>query len=143
LRKNQKYRFKRVWHPCGNWEEIKYGMWDRPVQHKTQLLQAIAFTSNHVEYGKYMRKVTKEWPISCENALTDYSLNRKAWLGHAACALAHRLPESVVREAWKELTDEQQFLANKEAERAIAEWEYAYAARVGLPGSMGKALLFE
>ena len=134
-------KFKRVYHPYQSWEEIAHGMWDRVADKKQQLLLAIEFTGNHVLYGKYMRRVIHEWPISCENALTDYSINRRAWLGHAACALAHRLPENIVREAWGHLTDEQQLLANNQASRFITEWEIAYAARVGLRHDMEATLL--
>ena len=116
-------------------------MWSEATNHDEQLRLAIAFTSDAREYGKFMRRVIREWPISSENALTDRALNRRAWVGHAACALAHGLPEYIVREAWGHLTDEQQFLANKEAERAIAEWENAYATDRGLHADLGGALL--
>jgi hypothetical protein len=90
-----------------------------------------------------MQRVIKEWPISCENALTDYSLNRKAWVGHAACALALGCPEDITRQAWKELTYEQQLLANKEADGAIKAWEYNYIKDRGLYSNVGKPMLFE
>ena len=134
-------KFKRVWHPCGDWEELHHGQWDAPVKGKRQLSQAIEFTGNHKLYGEYMQRVVNEWPISCENALTDYSLNRRAWIGHAACALAHRLPESIVRIAWGKLTDEQRLLANKQADAAISRWEQNYAKTIGLSEDLEKSLL--
>lgn len=134
-------RFKREWVPVDMWEEIEHGMWDSPRDASSQLTTAVDFTGNAPLYGSYMRRVVREWPNSCRNALTDYSLNRKAWLGHAACALAHRLPESIVRKAWGHLTDEQRFLANREAAGAIAEWEHAYAKDRGVLPDMGGALL--
>jgi hypothetical protein len=116
-------------------------MWDAPKNAKKQLSIAVEFTGNAVIYGSYMRRVVREWPISCENALTDYSLNRKAWLGHAACALAHGLPESIVRKAWGYLTNEQRFLANREAAGAISEWELSYAKSQHLLPDMGGSML--
>lgn len=67
--------------------------------------------------------------------------NFKAWVGHAACALAMGCPEYIVREAWGYLTSEQQLLANKEAERAIQAWEHAYIKDRGLCDDVGEAML--
>lgn len=134
-------RFKRVWHPYWAWEEMAHGMWSDPVDRQSQLELAIEFTGDHIGYGSAMLRVVREWPISCENALTDAMLNRRAWVGHAACALMHRLPERIVREAWGHLRDEQQLLANKAAERAIVEWELSYAQSLGLSQDLGGSLL--
>lgn len=133
--------FKRVWRPVNEWEEIKYGMWDKASDKKKQLAQAIEFTGDHERYGHYMRRVAQEWPVSCENALTDKNLNRKAWIGHAACALALNIPEHIVREAWGHLNDEQRTLANAQAAAAISKWELAYAKSLGLPAHMARPLL--
>lgn len=143
MKKSRKLRFKRVWHPVGKWEEMRFGMWGPAKDWQKQFAQAIEFTGDHKRYGHFMRRVIREWPISCENALTDYALNRRAWVGHAACALALGIPEHIVRRAWGELTDEQRLLANAEAERAIAEWEDSYAARLGLRSDMEPSLLFK
>jgi hypothetical protein len=116
----------RVFHPVFNWEEIKYNMWGEVDDIETSLSEAIAFTSNHKLYGSWMNRVVNEWPISCENALTDNSLNRKAWVGHAAVAMATGIPEDITRMAWGFLSDEQRFLANEEARRAIMSWERDY-----------------
>lgn len=127
-----KFKFKRVYHPYQSWEEVIHNMWGEVSDGKEALDQAIAFTSDHRRYGHYMRRVTKEWPISCENALTEQSLNKKAWIGHAAVALALGIPEDITRKAWGYLTDEQRELANKEARRAIRAWEISYAKGKGL-----------
>jgi len=139
---SKKRQLKRVYHPYTSWEEVRHGMW-ADVEGKDEWLQrAITFTSDHKLYGSYMRRVVSEWPVSCENALTDLALNRKAWIGHAACALAFGCPEDVVRLAWGKLTDEQRVLANKEAARAIAIWEDNYRKDKGAHRDMGEALLF-
>jgi hypothetical protein len=116
-------------------------MWGE-VQNKQQAVQlAIEFTGDHQLYGHYMRRVVSEWPVSCENALTDSALNQRAWVGHAACALAHRLPEDIVRLAWGRLTDEQRVLANAEADRAIRIWKHAYCKSRGLHRDLEGSLL--
>lgn len=134
-------RFKRVYHPIWLWEEVEANMWGEVKNKSIALRRAIAFTGDHKLYGRFMMRVVNEWKYSCENALTDYSLNRKAWVGHAACALAKGIPEDITRQAWGKLTDEQRLLANKEAERAIQHWEHNYAKSIGLCPDMEDALL--
>ena len=117
---------KRIYHPYWDWEEIGHNMWGVVDNRKLWLSRAIELTGNHKMYGRFMMRVAKEWPISCENALTDASINKRAWIGHAAVALAIQCPEDIVREAWGFLTDEQQRLANEKAEGAIKYWEANY-----------------
>lgn len=133
---------KRVYHPYTEWEEMKFNMWGSVSDRELYLRKAIEFTSDHKLYGRFMLKVIDKWPLSCENALTDLSINRKAWIGHAACAMALGCPEDIVRKAWGFLTDEQQLLANKKAERAIKIWEYNYLKSKGLYKDMGGEMLF-
>lgn len=131
----------RVYHDFRDWEEVKYNMWGKVKDRKQLLYKAITFTSNHVLYGSYMMRVANEWPISCENALTDNLLNKKAWMGHAACALALKCPEDITRLAWSYLTDEQQFLANLEAKRAIEHWQINYIKSKSLHQFMEEPML--
>jgi hypothetical protein len=134
-------RFPRVYHPFTEWEEVKYNMWGNVSDKKAMTRWAFDFTSDYKLYGSFMFKVVDEWPISCENALTDYFLNRRAWIGHAACALANRCPEDIVRLVWGYLTDEQQFLANEEANRAIRTWEQRYRENKNLREDLGTKML--
>jgi hypothetical protein len=135
-------KLKRVYHPYWDWEEIDHNMWGSVGDRRAATQKAIKFTGDHVLYGRFMLRVVNEWPVSCENALTDYAINRKAWVGHAACALALGIPEDITRLAWGKLTDEQRLLANKKAERAIQQWEHDYSKISGLHTDMGTALLF-
>lgn len=135
-------QIKQVFHPFDQWEEIKANMWGSVECKKTAFDWAVTFTGNHKLYGHYMNRVINEWPISCENALTDPYLNQKAWLGHAACALANQVPESIIREAWGYLTYEQKFLANQEAERAINVWKERYIKDRVVCQDVGTKMLF-
>lgn len=134
-------KFNRVWHPYQKWEEVLHNMWGAVPDRKKATIMAQDFTGNHKLYGFYMTRVISEWPVSCENALTDYYMNRKAWVGHAAVALALNIPEDITRKAWKDLNYEQQHLANKEAIRAISSWENMYIESKELRKSMGISLL--
>lgn len=135
-------KLKRIWLPINDWEEIRFNMWGDVSNRHLFLQKAVIFTGNHRLYGRYMQRVTLEWPNSCINALTDYNLNRKAWIGHAACALALRCPEDITRQAWGLLTDEQRILANRQASRAIQSWEVRYRASLGIRAHMASPLLF-
>lgn len=107
------------------------------------LEDAIAFTGDHVTYGKAMARVIIEWPVSCENALTNYNINRKAWIGHAACALQIGASEAITRKAWGYLDARQRTLANREAERYIGAWEKRYIEDRKLYLDMAPSMLFE
>jgi len=134
-------KIPRVYRRYDEWEEVKFNMWGGVDNINKYLEMAIKFTGNHKLYGLYMNRVVDEWPVSCENALTDYSINRKAWIGHAATALAIKCPEDVTRKAWKYLTYEQQVLANKEASVAIARWEWRYRENNNLCENVGNEVL--
>lgn len=118
---------KRIWHHYRDWEEIDAGMWTMVsgAERRKLLPKAIKFTGDANIYGAAMLRVLKEWPKSCEHNLTDLSQNRKAWIGHAAACLEIGCPESVTREAWGHLSDEQRDAANARAAAAILEWENA------------------
>lgn len=134
-------RLPRVYHPVGLWEEIDSNMWGGVDDRKNMLECAINFTGDHILYGSYMLRVIKKWPYSCENALTDYMLNRKAWVGHAACAMAIGCPEDITRKAWGLLTHEQRSLANRRAAFAIGEWEKDYRASKGMCRNVAQKVL--
>ena len=103
-------------------------MW-READEREWLQQAIDFTGDTKLYGWWMRKVTREWPVSCEHNLTCVNMNRQAWVGHAACCLAIGCPEQITRRAWARLTEDQRVRANRKAQRAIELWEAAYNPR--------------
>ena len=119
----QKTSIKRVYHPYWQWEEVKYNMWGA-VDNKFEALEwAIEFTGDAEKYGEWMLKVVDDWHYSCQHNLSNKTQNRKAWIGHAACAYANKCPEDIVRKAWSYLTEQQQIDANQKALEAIAIWE--------------------
>jgi hypothetical protein len=113
-----------IWHPYTTWEEMQFNMWGNVKDRAQWLQKAIDFTGDHELYGSWMLKVIDIWPMSCEQNLTKLDTNRKAWIGHAAVALAIQCPEDIVRQAWGFLSDEQQRLANQKAQEAINKWEF-------------------
>lgn len=111
-----------VWLPYWELEEVASNMWGYVDNRKSWLDKAIQFTGDHVLYGQWMMRVVSEWPRSCAHNLTKPG-DKRPWVGHAAVAMAIKCPEDIVREAWAYLTEEQQSLANKKAEEAIAYWK--------------------
>lgn len=140
--KDEKDRLARVYHDFREWEETAHNMWGDRSEMDDPLAWAIEFTGDAELYGSYMMRVIREWPISCENALTDYNINRKAWVGHAACALAARCPQHIVRQAWGLLSEQQRTMANAYAAQAIEAWERDYRARRGLCSGVEQSVLF-
>lgn len=134
--------FKRIHHPYWLWEEVKFNMWGEADDKSAMLQKAIEFTGDWNLYGSYMERVAMEWKYSCENSLTDYGINRRAWIGHAACALAIRCPEDITRKAWGYLTDEQRVLADRKADEAIALWEELRVKNNGLREDVDGQMLF-
>lgn len=118
-------KIKRIYHHIDKLEELPNGMWNivPKEQEESLLKKAIEFTGNHKLYGKCMMEIVEKWKYSCEHNLSYRGLNRQAWIGHAACCIGIQCPEYIVRQAWHYLTEEQQILANKEADKAILEWE--------------------
>ncbi len=115
---------KRIWHPYQLWEDWRAGMWRRvsPEEESQFVDAAVAFTGNAQLYGSFMFKVVKEWKYSCEHNLTERSMNRRAWVGHAAACMAIHCPEYLTRRAWWMLTQEQRDAADHQATLAIQAW---------------------
>lgn len=107
------------------WEDYHAGMWRKVSKSEEDSYRQIAieFTGDHIKYGAAMIRVSNEWPNTCMHNLTNPGINRRAFIGHAACALVINCPEYIVRQAWWKLTDEQRILADKQADIAIALWE--------------------
>lgn len=131
---------KQIYHPYWNWEDYKNGMWSKVKKKDESIIlhNAINFTGNHILYGKAMINVIENWPIACENNLTNTSINRKAWIGQAACNFEFKWPEYLIRKAWWCLTNEQRNLADNEAIIAIKIWEQKQKLKITLKhGSKG------
>jgi hypothetical protein len=116
---------KRIYHHYTKLEEFKSKMWKTISGEERERLVKIAFdfTSDHNLYGEWMLKVLDAWPNSCEQNLGCVDMNRQAWIGHAAVAIAIDCPEDITRIAWHQLTQEQQDKANLKADHAISVWE--------------------
>jgi len=133
---------KQVFIPYYEWEDWLNGMWARG--NESQLHQAIEFTGSWRVYGEAMEEVIEAWPRTMLNSLTNVSINRRAFLGHCAVCFKLQIPESITRQAWGLLTDQQRFDADAIAEKHIKHWEYEYKRSITqLHKGMGVQMLFE
>lgn len=121
-------KIKRVFHRWEKCEEYKTDMWRTvPIEKRDDLqVQSRQLMIEHDSFEYVCKMVVDSWPFSCEAALTASTMNHQAWIGHAACAFNHNAPEDITRLAWRTLTKEQQDLANKAADNAIAYWKEKY-----------------
>jgi hypothetical protein len=119
---------KQIYHPYWKWECHKNGMWRKETKdyEHEQINLIIRFTGNHIDYGTAMIDMINNWKYSPENFITNMSINRRAYVGHAACCYAYKWPEYLVRSAWSMLTEEQRFLANNQADIAIRQFEIRF-----------------
>jgi hypothetical protein len=119
---------KRVYHHYEKWEETHAGMWRRPTGAERQewIGKVAAFMADTDKFKAAMLRAIKEWPISCEANFTCSSVNKQAWLGHAACCIAIGCPEEPTRSAWWTLSQELRDAADAAAAEVIMIWQADY-----------------
>jgi hypothetical protein len=133
---------KQQYVPYWEWEDYKNGMWRKlPKEDESNMLtKCIEFTGDWRKYGEAMRKVIEAWPKTMLNSLSNKSQNRRAFVGHCACSFEFDCPEYITRQAWKELTNQQRFDADKIAEYHIKTYENQNRA---VHKNMARQMLFE
>lgn len=116
---------KRIYHPHTKLEEVACGMWRIvSAQEREQFKLAAAELMNDTQrFEDAMRRASLEWPFSCEHNLTEASMNRIAWLGHAGCCIELGCPEDATRLGWWTLDQFKQDRANEASAKVIKEWE--------------------
>lgn len=113
----------RIWHHFDLWEDYHHGMYDEDREGRQErVLRAAEILGSPTLCEKSMRKVVAEWPRASEFNLSNAEINRRAWLGQAACSIYGGVHEDETREAWGLLTNEQRVRANKIATGIIKEW---------------------
>lgn len=114
---------ERIFHHFSKWEDYHNGMYAESKNgRKERVLKAAYILGNPTICREAMEKVVSEWEISAECNLSNAEINRKAWLGQAACSCYAGIHEDETREAWGLLTDEQRKTANAIAIEIIKKW---------------------
>jgi len=116
---------KRIYHNYTLWEDYKNNFYSSVKKsdlkkHRKQVFQVLSEERN-VLY--YMKKVINEWEYSCNHNLSNFSMNRIAWLGQAACCIAFGIPSFATMNIWNEIEPIKQEYANNIAKSLIKEWE--------------------
>lgn len=130
-------KIKQRYVPYWEWEDYINGMWGKDER----LQEAIEFTGDHIKYGNAMKEVIEAWPRTMLNSLTNISINKRAFLGHCAVCYKLGICESTTRAAWKELTDQQRYDADKVAQETINNWLHDYRNKQ-VYKNVGGSLLF-
>lgn len=116
---------QRVYHPYDKWEDYKAGFYDNVLgKNKQDLINKVVELFSNPELTKvYMNKVINDWQYSCEHNLSNYSMNRVAYLGQAACCLYAKIPYFITMNGWNKvelhLRNEADYIANQ----TILIWE--------------------
>ena len=114
---------ERIFHHYSKWEDFHAGMSDESKDGRPErVAEAAKILGTPNICRKAMEKVIAEWKIATEYNLSNAGINRKAWLGQAACSCYAGIHEDETREAWGVMTPEQRTEANRIAAEIIKKW---------------------
>lgn len=117
---------KRIFHHWEKWECVKAGFYaTTPPAGMSSDEAKIAYSVFLAEEKRFvfaMMRVLDEWPHSCDQFLSNQSINRIAWMGQASMCIDTGVP-SCYRAGFKLLTPSQQKHANQLADQCIKIWE--------------------
>lgn len=116
---------KRIYHNYNLWEDYKNGFYDiiSGNEKEEKIKKVIELFNDKELTEKYMNRVICEWKYSCEHNLTNYSMNRIAYIGQAACCIYNKVPNTVTMYSWKFLDYSIRERSDKIANKTIKIWE--------------------
>lgn len=115
---------KQIFHHFSKWEDYKLGFYASTcVDTEQHIKKSVELLSCQDTFYKYADKVINEWIYSCEQNLTDPSLNKIAYIGQSACCIANDTPAFVTRLAWSYIDEDTQKEANKTAKKILDKWK--------------------
>ena len=115
---------KQIYYPYWMWEDYLNGMYsdcDLPIEE--MISNSLIVLSDAAVFESIISSVFNNWPIATAVNLTNTSINRKAWLGWAACNYKYKTTEISTRIAWGRLSEIERHIANLVAEKQINEYE--------------------
>jgi len=119
----------RIFHHYEKWECLAmYLPYSGNASHEDLLQQYAEFLKDSLRFTSALRRVMQEWPIACEQFLTNESINRIAWLGQASMCIETGIPRKY-RAGFMLLTKKEQEQANYIAQCALDEWEKTYGEK--------------
>lgn len=113
----------RIFHHYNLWEDYHNGMYDECKEGRAERVKQAAHILGTPQICREaMEMVIAEWELATEYNLSNAEINRKAWLGQAACCCYAGIHEDETREAWGIMTEAQRVDANNIAAELIKEW---------------------
>lgn len=115
---------KQIFHHFSKWEDYKEGFYNSTCENiQEHIEESVKLLSCQETFFKYASMVIENWVFSCEQNLTDPSLNKIAYIGQSACCYANKTPAFVTRLAWGYIQEEDQIKANKTAKKILNKWK--------------------
>ena len=116
---------RRIYHPWHKWECYKAGFYETTAPagmsaDEARLLYA-SFLRDSPRIEMTLASVVKNWPVSCEQFLSNENINRIAWLGQASMCLSTGVP-ACFRGGFRLLSAREQLEANGVAEKWLNRW---------------------
>lgn len=114
---------ERIFHHYNKWEDYHAGMYDECKEGREERVkQAAEILGTPQICREAMQMVIAQWEKATEYNLSNEQINRKAWLGQAACCCYAGIHEDETREAWGIMTEAQRVEANRIAAGIIKRW---------------------
>lgn len=117
-------RKDRIFHTYDKWECEKAGFYAQSVEGKTAdqcKLEYRDFLSDLGRFRTAASKVIVEWVNSSEHYLTNFAMNRIAWIGQAAMCYETGIPSKYCA-GYNLLTDDEKDAANEVALDILNDW---------------------
>jgi len=116
---------KRIYHHWTKWECYKAGFFGSSLPEgivKEEAESQYAEFLSDIELFTYsMECVINEWPNSCDQFLSNASMNRIAWLGQSSMCLYSGVP-SRYKSGFRLMSDDKQNNANLAAKKILERW---------------------
>lgn len=111
---------KRIFEKYTEWEDYKNGMYEMYNKNDEDLIRkSVYLLTNSILFLETCKYVIKDWKVTTSVHLTNNTINKKAWIGQAACNYLYKTPELLTRVAWGKLSRLQQDNANNIAQKVI------------------------
>ena len=115
----------RIYHHWETWECYKAGFYGmqppEPLTPDQARSMYAEFLQDTPRFEKALDRVLVEWPISCEQFLSNASHNRIAWLGQSSMCIETKIPAAFCG-GFNLLTDAEQAKANSVAAQWLRKW---------------------
>ncbi len=109
----------RIIHPHYLWEDYLHGFYNKGDASQENVEKCCELLSDQALFWDVMCQLTIDWIYSTEFNLSNTTINRRAWLGQAACCYQYGIESNVTVIAWGMLDGKTQIEANKTANNMI------------------------